>query len=219
MPARSPPRTPRTREAAKRETREALLDAGVAEFVEHGLDSPSLDAICARAGYTRGAFYVHFRDREDFLVAVGERVLGSFVDAVIATDDQAHDLERTVTRFLCALAPAAEEPERRRRGGGPLAGMQVHRLLEACARSPEIRGRLVGLVQLALGRVAQVVASGQAARAVRRDVEAQPAATLLVSAAIGVLTAVEMGLPLDFDSLRVAVRTLLAAPRGLRSAT
>jgi len=209
---------PRTREAAKRETREALLDAGLAEFAAHGLDVPSLDAICERAGYTRGAFYVHFRDREDFLVGIGERVLGGFVDAVIATGDQQHDLERTVARFLRAVAPAVAEPERRRRGGGPLAGMQVYRLLEACARSPEIRARMVGLVEVALGRVAQVTAAGQAALSVRRDVDARQAATFLVSAAIGVLTAVEIGLPIDFGALHEAVRTLFAAP-GARGPT
>ena len=60
----------RRRALTKRETRAALLDAGLAEFAAHGLDTPSLDAICARAGFTRGAFYVHFKDREDFVVAI-----------------------------------------------------------------------------------------------------------------------------------------------------
>src|SRR5215470_8587020 len=122
-----------TRDEAKEETRRALMAAGIVEFVERGLDAPSLDAICARAGYTRGAFYVHFRDRDDFLVGVAERVLARFVDAVIASGDQMHDLERYVSRFLDAVRGQADG---RRRRGGPLAGMQVHRLLEACARSP-----------------------------------------------------------------------------------
>jgi TetR/AcrR family transcriptional repressor of nem operon len=135
----------RTRETAKRESRDALLDAGLAEFAEHGLDNPSLDAICARAGYTRGAFYVHFHDRDDFLVGVAERVLARFVDAVIATGDQSHDLENSVTRFLATVGAAADVRARGRRGS-PLAGMQVHRLLEACARSPALRARVVGLV-------------------------------------------------------------------------
>ena len=55
----------RRRRETKQETREALISAALAEFAEHGFDAPSLDAICARAGYTRGAFYVHFRDRSD----------------------------------------------------------------------------------------------------------------------------------------------------------
>src|SRR5262245_57170399 len=118
----------RPRDLAKRATREALVDAGLAEFAARGLDAPSLDGICARAGYTRGAFYVHFRDRDDFLVAVAERALGSFVDAVIATGDQAHDLEHSVARFVETVGAAAASSARGKRQAGPLAGMQVHRL-------------------------------------------------------------------------------------------
>jgi hypothetical protein len=70
---------------------------------------------------------------------------------------------------------------------------------------------------VAVGRIAQVTAAGQAAHAVRRDVDPQQAATILVSAAIGVLTAVELGMPLDFAGLRTAVGTLLAAPRAGRA--
>src|SRR5688572_24827364 len=76
--------TPSTgaRASAKLATRDALIDAALVEFIEHGPSAPSLDAICDRAGYTRGAFYVHFKDREDLLVAVMDRVLGDLVRAV-----------------------------------------------------------------------------------------------------------------------------------------
>ena len=69
----------KSRKLAMAETREALIQAGLAEFAERGFDAPSLDKICARAGFTRGAFYVHFENREDFLVAVMESRLGAFL--------------------------------------------------------------------------------------------------------------------------------------------
>ncbi len=140
------PRQPRSRHAAKQGTREALLHAGMAEFAAHGLDLPSLDAICARAGYTRGAFYVHFRDRDDFIVGVVERVLGAFLDAVIATGDEARDLEETVTRFVDAVVGlrAIRRPARSR-AAVAAGGIPFHRLLEACARSDRIRGPIFSL--------------------------------------------------------------------------
>ncbi len=213
MTTKRPRPASRPRQLAKRETRDALLDAGLLEFAARGLDAPSLDAICERAGYTRGAFYVHFHDRDEFLVAVAERALGEFVDAVIATGDQAHDLEQSVARFIGAVGGAATWSGRGRRPAGLLAGMQVHRLLEACARSAPIRTRVVGLVQVAVGRLAQATAAGQAVHAVRRDVDPQQAATLLVGAAIGVLTAVEIGMPLDLAALRATTLTVLGTPR------
>src|SRR5688500_7521180 len=86
-PADRDPASRGLREQAKAETREALTMAALAEFAEHGLDTPSLDAICARAGYTRGAFYVHFKDRDDLIAAVMEHVTSAFIDAMIATGD------------------------------------------------------------------------------------------------------------------------------------
>jgi len=71
-------KAPKTRAEKKQRTRAALIAAGLAEISEHGLEA-SLDAICARAGLTRGAFYVHFADREAFLIAFMNEVLGRFV--------------------------------------------------------------------------------------------------------------------------------------------
>src|SRR4249919_2412241 len=82
----------KSRDDAKRETREALIAAGVAAFAEEGIDAPSLDSICARAGYTRGAFYVHFKDRDDFLIAVMERAIGGFLDALTPSGEAGRDL-------------------------------------------------------------------------------------------------------------------------------
>ncbi len=73
------------RDESKREARKALLEAGTKLFAQEGLDGPSLDAICARAGYTRGGFYVHFPERESFIVAVMERATARFVESVLAT--------------------------------------------------------------------------------------------------------------------------------------
>ena len=141
-----------SREEAKRETRQALLRAGLEEFVERGLDVPSLDAICARAGYTRGAFYVHFRDRDDFIVAVMEVVLGDFLDAIVASDGGGDDLEETVTRFVRLLLD-----------GTPVTGapgsMRTHRLLDVCTRSAGIRERFLAMLAGAEARVASAAAA------------------------------------------------------------
>jgi AcrR family transcriptional regulator len=199
-----------TRAQAKRETREALIQAGLEAFAAEGLDVPSLDAICARAGFTRGAFYVHFRDRDDFLVAVMEDVLGRFLDAVIATGDDATDLGRTLDRFADALAAAQSPPGTRGRGkAGPLGSVPLFRLIEAAARSPAIRARLVGIVGEAAARVARAARSGQSSGTVRRDVDPEIGGQLLVISALGLMGAVELGVPFDLGALRIAIGRLL----------
>src|SRR5215470_6239294 len=125
------------RQLSKQETREALLRAAISEFAEKGLDGPSLDAICARAGFTRGAFYVHFHDRDDLVAAAMERVLRGFVDSVVAQGQGEDDLEATVQRFAAAFGAA----HARRSQGDALQdpveawstpGVPFHQVLAAC---------------------------------------------------------------------------------------
>jgi len=200
----------KSREVAKQETREALLTAGLAEFAERGLDVPSLDAICARAGFTRGAFYVHFTDRDDFLVAVMQRVFEQFLDAVIATGNDARDLKDTVERFadLISGSPSVGLP-------GAL-GIDIHRVLDACARSPALRERFVQLVQIGAGRVAAATHRAQLAHVVRDDVAADAVGNLLALLALGVITAVDTGIPIDAPAAKATVLRLLGAVRGTR---
>ena len=187
----------RTRADTKRETREALLLAGLAEFAEQGLAAPSLDAICARAGFTRGAFYVHFRDRDEFISAVMERVLGSFLDAIIATSDEERGLEQTIARFVAVLV------------GDDDSQLRFHRILEACARSAAIRGRFAGLLEGAIERVARAAAEGQRSGNVRRDVDCEAVGTLLVALALGAVTAREVGVRFDPVRARDALLALV----------
>lgn len=59
--------------ARRRETRQRLLDAAAEVFVEEGLQGASVEAICARAGFTRGAFYSNFTSKEQLFIALLER--------------------------------------------------------------------------------------------------------------------------------------------------
>src|SRR5262249_40895006 len=159
---------------------------------------------------TRGAFYVHFKDRDDFVVAVMEHVLGGFLDAVIATGDDAHGLEHTIERFACAVeAAAAPSRQGPARGRPVLAAAPLYRRGEAGARSPLIRERLVGILLQAVERVTRAAAAAQRRSAVRRDIEPRHGAELLVVAALGLIGAVELGVPLDLRELRRTAMTVL----------
>jgi AcrR family transcriptional regulator len=53
-------------------TREQLVDAARRIFARDGFDLARLEDIAAAAGKTRGAFYAHFRDKEDVFFAIFE---------------------------------------------------------------------------------------------------------------------------------------------------
>ncbi|MEB2343794.1 MAG: TetR family transcriptional regulator [Deltaproteobacteria bacterium] len=211
-PARRRPAPPRSaRDRAKAETREALVQAALAEFAAHGLDAPSLDAICARAGFTRGAFYVHFRDRDELVVAVMDRAFGAFLDAIVPSGTEPRDLERTVRRYADATIGLLQLRERTGRAGAPgAAGVPLHRILEACARAPALRARFVALLGQAAERVARTAAAGQRGGAVRSDVPPAAIGSLLVAIALGYLATIDAGAPVDAPAARDAVLALLA---------
>jgi len=192
----------KTRQASKAETREALIRAGMSLFSEKGVDVPSLDAICARAGFTRGAFYVHFRNRDDFLAAVIDRVLVAFVDTVMASTHSGNDLGETVERFLTAAA----------RGKVPLMSQQrliLHLMTRGVQRADKMRARFKALLEDALARLAAAAEDGQAANVVKVEVDPDLIAMWLAAAGLGMTTLINLGFEVDFDRVRESARVLL----------
>jgi AcrR family transcriptional regulator len=183
----------------------------MAEFAERGLDAPSLDGICARAGFTRGAFYVHVRDREDLIAAVTERILGAFVDAVVATETGDRDLETTVNRFAAVVAAlddrGAAEAAPGETGAAPFT-VPFHQLLAACQRAPGLRRRFASILEDATRRLADA-----ARREVDADADPDAVARLLVLVALGVRVARELGLELHTAAVRDAALRMLGALR------
>jgi TetR/AcrR family transcriptional repressor of nem operon len=217
----------RTRADAKQETREALIAAALAEIAEHGLDAPSLDAICARAGYTRGAFYVHFKDRADLLAAVVDQAMTVFMDAVIATGGEGHDLERTIDRFAAAVVdavaggrPAEASRKGKRRGPPPRsalplpAGVPFARVLEGVTRDPRLRAGFTSLLVGAASRLAAIAGDEQRAGALRAHVDAVQIGTLLVLVALGATVALDVEFPVAPAALRDTVVRLLSRYTG-----
>ncbi|MBP1326437.1 AcrR family transcriptional regulator [Leucobacter exalbidus] len=59
--------------ARRQATRERLLEAASEVFVEDGFQGAAVEAICQRAGFTRGAFYSNFSSKEELFLALLER--------------------------------------------------------------------------------------------------------------------------------------------------
>lgn len=52
------------------DTRRLLLEAALETFAAGGYEATTVDALAAAAGFTKGAYYVHFSDKEAVLVAL-----------------------------------------------------------------------------------------------------------------------------------------------------
>ena len=72
--------TPATR--SRENTRARLLEAAAQVFAEVGLDGASVEAVCERAGFTRGAFYSNFESKDELFLMLAGSVADARVNAV-----------------------------------------------------------------------------------------------------------------------------------------
>ncbi|WP_136057100.1 TetR/AcrR family transcriptional regulator [Microbacterium sp. K24] len=72
--------TPATR--SRENTRARLLEAAAQVFAEVGLDGASVEAVCERAGFTRGAFYSNFESKDELFLMLAGSVAEVRVNAV-----------------------------------------------------------------------------------------------------------------------------------------
>jgi len=201
-----------TRAELKQRTREALLYAALEEFAEHGLDGPSLDQICARAGKTRGAFYVHFADREALIIAVVERILAEYLDALVIASAQADGLVAAIELFADLLLQAS-------RGDAPdlgefavLGTVHFRFVLEAGARIPgasEVFGRVI---HAGIQMLAPTIQQGQAAGSVRSDLPPADIGHLTITILLGVLVLQQGKIEARVENVRDTLIRLLELP-------
>ena len=81
-----------------------LLRAAEAEFAEHGLAAAKIEAITARAGVSKGAFYLHFSSKEDCFRLIVESFLARFATCIELpaelVQSPPRDLRELVDRML-----------------------------------------------------------------------------------------------------------------------
>jgi AcrR family transcriptional regulator len=97
-----------TPERRMERTRAALIASARHVFATRGFEGASLDEIADAAGYTRGAIYRHFANKEDLLFAVSDainnEVLDSFAEELDLEETSALDDNRHyAAMFMKAL--------------------------------------------------------------------------------------------------------------------
>ncbi|MCB0883814.1 MAG: TetR/AcrR family transcriptional regulator [Propionibacteriaceae bacterium] len=74
------------------QTQDRLMDAATALFAEKGVLAASVEEICERAGFTRGAFYSNFESKDELLLALVQRkreaILKAATDAIDSIPDE-----------------------------------------------------------------------------------------------------------------------------------
>lgn len=199
----------RIRQESRESARRALLAAGLAETIARGgLEDPSIEAICARAGYTRGAFYFHFRDRDHFDAEMFEWVLKDILTSLWASAiGEATDIREIVKRFNRTMA-ARDWPDLH----GDIRAGYLAVLRNIVGGATEVRERHAKLMANVIDMLAEGIRFEQKNDAVRTDIDPHNTAALLVLSAIGSIVWDNMGLDLDMPAIGETLITFLQRP-------
>ena len=87
-----------TRREKQQRTRSSLLRAAAEVFCKRGLEGASIDEVTEQAGFTKGAFYANFRNKEElFLVMLDEKFAAELerLDRALAGAEEPRDEARS----------------------------------------------------------------------------------------------------------------------------
>lgn len=163
-------------------TREGILDAAEACFHEHGVARTTLEMIGARAGYTRGAVYWHFKNKSEVLAAIVERVHLPFMQELERTstdqrDTPVHDLRAVMIHSFIELS----EDERLRKT------MEIMLRSDASADTKVLTEMQQAGFRDALDRMERALRRAQDLGQLREGADPKIAARMLHATVLGVL--------------------------------
>ena len=164
--------TPLTPERRRQQTREHLLAAAAEVFAERGFHGASLDEVAAVAGFTKGAVYSNFKNKEDLFLALFEASFEREMQALRATlEDSDVPPENRVSDFVALI----RDETRRTRN---MALLYQEFWLYA-ARNPAVRDELMRIEDEGVRALAEIIAVERARQGIEPLESAAQAARLV----------------------------------------
>jgi AcrR family transcriptional regulator len=164
-----------TPERRRQHTRDTLLDAAEIVFARRGFNGASLEEIAETAGFTRGAIYKHFTDKEDLFLAVNDRfndrTLHAFTELLEDQGAQGFDdvdLDAVATIWRQRFAQDRDLF---------ILGLEFNLYL---ARNPEVRDRVVARRHESSRRVAQFMEERAGAAGVKLPLPTEDLANIFL---------------------------------------
>jgi len=170
---------PAPKRRRREETRQRLLDAALSIFARHGYERATVDEIVGEAGFSKGAFYVHFESKEDLFWSKLEHRIANNQ----ATFREAVDPSRPVAENLAAIIRAAFNRNQRE----PLWGALFMEFAAHASRNPRVRDNLAEVYHSWRRLTIETLRLGQKIGVVRQDIDVELFASVLISVVEGTI--------------------------------
>jgi AcrR family transcriptional regulator len=142
--------------ARRQATRERVLEAAGEVFAERGFHGASVEDICERAGFTRGAFYSNFSSKDDLVLELTRRHAEDLVERIRAAGKREQAGAEEVLRDV--LAAIADDSRSKERWVVLTTEFTLHAIRDAAARRAwaaqqrRVRDELATVVDEVVGR-------------------------------------------------------------------
>jgi AcrR family transcriptional regulator len=141
--------------ARRQATRERVLEAAGEVFAERGFHGASVEDICERAGFTRGAFYSNFSSKDDLVLELTRRHAEDLVERIRAAGKREQASAEEVLRDV--LAAIADDSRSKERWVVLTTEFTLHAIRDAARRAwaaqqRRVRDELATVVDEVVGR-------------------------------------------------------------------
>jgi len=170
---------PATKRRRREETRRRLLDAALPVFAGSGYERATVDEIVREAGFSKGAFYVHFESKEDLFWAMLEERIIRQQEAF----RQALDHNRSAQENIQALLTTIFAIFRR----DVMWSALFIEFVAHAARNEKVRERLASMYQNWRDFTVETLKQGREVGHVREDLDVDFVATVMIALIEGMI--------------------------------
>lgn len=182
------------------QTRESLIAVAREMFLADGYGATSLDKVALRAGFSKGAVYSNFAGKEELCIAVLDSIHEEQIAGVVAAFTQDTDLDGRIEAFAAWAREGLAQPR--------WTALEVE--FGAIARqSPYVATELVKRHRAIRAAIAQLVRQVTAEAGLGDAVDADHAATALLSLGIGLGTLRSLDPTIDIGVFADTMRAML----------
>jgi AcrR family transcriptional regulator len=166
---------PLTPERRREQTREYLLRAAAEVFAERGFHGASLDQVAAVAGFTKGAVYSNFKNKDDLFLALLESIQQREMDALHATLEASDILpEARLPDFVGLIRAQTTE-----------LGADWNKLYQEfvlyAMRNPGARKKLAAFDKASIERVARLIEAERTRHGITTPIHTEHVASIIVA--------------------------------------
>ncbi|HEU4759423.1 MAG TPA: TetR/AcrR family transcriptional regulator [Dehalococcoidia bacterium] len=161
------------------DTRQRLLESALSVFARHGFDRATIDEIVRDAGFSKGAFYVHFESKEDLFWALLEERIARQQEAFRQAVDPRSPVVENVRTILGGVFALYRTD--------PLWTAMFMEFGAHALRNEKVRQRLADMYKRWHGLIVEILRASREGGRVRQDIDVEFIASAVIAVVEGTL--------------------------------